>query len=247
MSILDVLIPKKPPTCSVVIAAAGSSQRCKGEDKLLHNIAGKPVLAHTVEAFEKCAAVREIVVVTKAEQMTMFAEMFDAYDYKKVTKVIVGGKTRTESVNNGIYAVSSKAKYIAVHDGARPCINAALIEETLKKAAQFHAAAPGVPVIPTIKRADSVNISPRDGKPMAVIIKETIDREGLFEIQTPQIFKAAIIKAALAKSIENDIPLTDECMAVELLGMPVHIVESSRRNIKITEPDDLIIAEAFLI
>ena len=243
--ILSMFTPKKPPVCSAVIAAAGTSQRCKGADKLLYEICGKPVLAHTVQVFQNCDAVQEIVVVTKVEQLTVVSDMCRELGFTKVSKVIVGGSTRTESVLNGVFAVSDKADFIAIHDGARPFIDCGLIKNTLETAVKYHAAAPGVPVISTLKRADKSSIR-NYGTGSRAVISETVDRSGLYEIQTPQVFKAVIIKAALTNAVKKQIPLTDDCMAVELIGMPVHIVEGGRRNFKITESDDLKIAEVML-
>ena len=232
--ILKSLSPKKPPTCSVVIAAAGNSQRCKGEDKLFFNINEKPVLAYTIEIFQKCSFVDEIVIMTRQELLESVAAICSEYKFDKVTKVMLGGETRTLSVFNGVFAVSKKSKLIAIHDGARACTDADTIERTLKSAAKYHAAAPAVAVTSTLKRVS--------GK----VITETIDRSKLVEIQTPQIFTAEIIKAALTNVIKKSIDITDDCMAAEIIGVPVRIVEGSRKNIKITDKDDLKIAESLL-
>jgi len=233
--LLKSISSKKPPTCSVVIAAAGNSQRCKGEDKLFFNINDRPVLMHTVEGFQNCTFVNEIIIVTRDIHLENVANLCKKYNFGKVSKVILGGETRTESVFNGVFAVSDKAKLIAIHDGARACVDSEIIERTLTTAAKYHAAAPAVEVIPTLKRVDKNNV-----------ITETVDRDSLVEIQTPQIFRAEIIKAALTNVIKKSISITDDCMAVEIIGVPVHITEGSRRNIKITENDDLQIAEALL-
>ncbi|MCL2079343.1 MAG: 2-C-methyl-D-erythritol 4-phosphate cytidylyltransferase [Oscillospiraceae bacterium] len=236
--LLKLLMPislKKTPTCSVVIAAAGSSQRCKGEDKLFYEINAKPVLAYTIEAFQKCDSVNEIVVVTKENNLGKAADMCRRYGLTKVSKVITGGMTRTQSVYNGVCALSDKAKLIAIHDGARPCISGDIIVNTINKAAKFNAAVACVKVTSTLKIADG-----------SMIIKKTVDRDGFVEVQTPQIFRAQIIKAALANVIKKSIACTDDCGAVELLAVPIHITEGSGKNIKITTPEDLEIAEAFL-
>jgi len=237
MSLLDIIksiSQKRPPTCSVVIAAAGSSQRCKGEDKLFYNINNKPVLVHTIEVFQNCAFVDEIIVVTRQDNLEKVAGMCHQNKFKKVSKVILGGETRTESVFNGVFAVSKKTKFIAIHDGARACIDSDIIERTLIATAKHHAAAPGIKVVSTLKQTDG-----------DVIIK-TVDKADLVEIQTPQIFREEIIKAALTKVIKKSITVTDDCMAVEILGLPVHIVEGSSKNIKITNIDDLQIAKGIL-
>jgi len=234
LEILKSISKKTPPTCSVVIAAAGSSQRCKGEDKLFYNINERPVLAHTIEVFQSCAFVDEIIVVTRKEQLEKVAEMCHVNKFDKVSKVIVGGETRTESVFNGVFAVSKKSKFIAIHDGARACIDKDIINKTLTAAAKNHAAAPAIEITSTLKQTEGE------------IILKTVDKTEMIEIQTPQIFREEIIKAALTNVMKKSIPVTDDCMAVELLGLPVHIVEGSSKNIKITTNDDLIIAEGII-
>lgn len=227
-------ITRKPPFCSVVIAAGGFSKRMNGEDKLFIDIAGMPVLVHTLAAFQNIDLVQEIIVVAQTEKFELIGELCRRHSIDKVTKIMAGGQTRLESVMTGVLAVSKKAQIIAIHDGARPCVESAVIDEAFSAASKYHAVAPGVPVNSTIKRAKDENVL------------ETIDREGLFEIQTPQVFTAEIIKAALTKAIEKSIKITDDCMAAELIGVPVHLTEGSRNNIKLTTNEDITIIEAIL-
>jgi len=217
-----------------VIAAAGLSQRCKREDKLFYKINDKPVLVHAISAFQDSGLVDDIIVVVHEDKVELVGNMCTEFGLDKVSKVIVGGKTRPESVLYGIYAASKKARLIAIHDGARPCIDVDTIDKTIKKAAVCNAAAPAVSITSTVKRV-------KEG-----IIDETVDREGLFEVQTPQVFKSEMIKGALTNVLKKEIDVTDDCMAVEKLGFSVFIVEGSRKNIKITESNDLLIAESFL-
>jgi len=226
---------RKPPVCTAVIAAAGSSQRCKGEDKLFYLINDKPLLAYTVDVFQKCDYINEIIIVAQENRFDDITAVCSKLKFKKVSAVIKGGDTRPQSVLNGIYAASKKATHVAIHDGARPFITDDIIKNTIKKASKYHAAAPGVSVASTLKKVDSG------------IITETIDRDGLYEIQTPQIFRIEIIKAALVKAIKKSVEITDDCMAVEALGVSVYMTEGSRTNIKITDKDDLFIAEAMLM
>ena len=225
---------KRIPPCSAVIAAAGYSQRMGGGDKLYAEIHGMPVLAHTLTAFQACGHVSEIIVVVREDCMELAGGICEKHGIGKVSKIMVGGPTRLSSVMNGVFAVSDKAELIAIHDGARPCIEQGVIERAIEAAAKHHAAAPGVPVSSTLKKA-------KGG-----IVTETVDRDDLFEIQTPQAFKASLIKAALTSASNKSIEVTDDCRAVELIGAPVHIVEGSRGNIKITTSQDLIIAKAVL-
>jgi len=217
-----------------VIAAAGTSQRCEGEDKLFFSINDKPVVAYTIEAFENCKLINDIIVVTREDRVNDITKLCEQYRFSKVSSVINGGQTRLESVLSGIRATSRNTRLIAIHDGARPCISVDVIEKTIHKADKGGAAAPAVAIASTIKKI-------KDG-----IIVQTVDRENLYEIQTPQIFRAELIKAALEKAQKKSIEITDDCMAVEMLGMLVHVVDGSRRNIKITTNEDFGIAEAFL-
>jgi len=226
---------RKPPACTAVIAAAGSSQRCKGEDKLFYLINDKPVLAYTVDVFQQCDNINEIIIVAQESRFEDITAICSKYKFNKVSGIIKGGETRPQSVLNGIYAASKKTTHVAIHDGARPFITDEILKHTIKKASKYHAAAPGVPVASTLKKAESG------------IIKETVSRDGLYEIQTPQIFRIEILKAALIKAMKNSREITDDCMAVEALGVSIYITEGSRTNIKITDKDDLYIAEALLM
>jgi len=225
---------KNIPLCSAVIAAAGSSVRMGGEDKLFAEICGVPALAHTLMAFQKCALVNEIIIVAQNSMFERITEICKGYCIEKANCVILGGETRFDSVCNGIFAASQKSRLIAIHDGARPCVSTAIIERTITAAAKHSAAVPAVPVSSTIK---SVSRG---------VVVETVSREGLYEVQTPQVFDSDLIKAALTKAQEARESITDDCMAVEMLGVRVHITEGARSNIKLTEPDDILIASAIL-
>jgi len=225
---------KKIPTCSAVIAAAGSSQRMNGEDKLFVKIHGIPVLAHTLKAFQSCEYIKEIIVVTRDYYKGHVSDICSQYGITKAEKIIIGGQTRLVSVTNGVFAVSGKAKLIAIHDGARPCVDNGIIERAVESAVKYHAAAPAVPVSSTIKRVKNS------------MIIETVDRGDLVEIQTPQVFTSELIKAALTNAGNKSIDVTDDCKAVELIGATVRITEGSRNNIKLTTREDLIIAEAII-
>jgi 2-C-methyl-D-erythritol 4-phosphate cytidylyltransferase len=227
--------PDRRPSCSAVIAAAGLSQRMDGEDKLFIEVCGLPVLAHTLLAFQNCEVIDEIIVVTRDDTIMNVGRICRQYGIDKAARVMAGGATRLESVMNGVFAVSGKAQLIAIHDGARPCIGLDDIKGAIAAAAKYHAAAPAVPVSSTLKRA-------KRG-----VVAETVDREGLFEVQTPQVFTAELIKAALTNAVKKSVDVTDDCMAVELIGAPVRLTEGSRSNIKLTTAEDIPIAEAILV
>lgn len=223
------------PYCTAVVAAAGSSTRMQGEDKIMLPLQDEPVIVHTLRALEACPYIHEVIVVTREDLIVPIAKLCSDYFLSKVSKVIVGGETRAHSVRLGVLEASPKAKLIAIQDGARPLVTQEVLEEVMLTAAKCGAAAPAIPVKDTIKRAANG------------IVEETPDRSELFAVQTPQVFEADLIRAALHQAVEENIPVTDDCSAVERLGMKVTLTQGSEENIKITTPTDLIVAEALLI
>ena len=224
----------KTPQCSAVIAAAGDSKRMNGRDKLFIEILGRPVIAHTLAVFQSCRLIDEIIIVSREDHIVSIGDICSRFNITKATKVILGGSTRLLSVLNGVYAVSKDAGLIAIHDGARPCVDAGTIERAIEAGAKSHASAPAVPVSSTIKKVERG------------YIVETVPRDKLFEIQTPQVFAADLIKAALTNAYSKSIDVTDDCEAVELIGAPVRVIDGSHSNIKLTTNEDIIIAEAIL-
>ena len=222
------------PYCSAVIAAAGSSQRMAGENKLLLPLDGKPVLAHTLQAIDRSPSIREIIIAAREEDMVRFAELCKAWGIEKPVKVVLGGKTREESVLRAAMEANEDADLIAVQDGARPLVTPELIERVVEAARVNFAAAPAIPVRDTVKVAV-------DG-----IVRETPDRSTLFAVQTPQVFDAQLLRAALQSAIEAKVKLTDDCSAVERMGKEIYLTDGDEENIKITTPLDLFLAETIL-
>lgn len=220
--------------CSAVVVAAGSASRMQGIDKIMAEIGGEPVLCHAIRPFEECAMVSEIIVVTRGDMIVQASQLCRDCSFSKVTKVIAGGESRAESVLAGVGETSAGAQFIAIHDGARPFPTIELIEEVISRGAATGAAAPALPVKDTVKRA-------KNG-----LVTETLDRSDLFLIQTPQVFEASILKAALLKAQREKAKLTDDCTAVERLGMAVALTRGSEENMKITTPSDLLLCEAIL-
>ena len=225
---------EETPHCSAVIVAAGSSQRM-GSDKLLHNLGIMPVLARTLLVFQDCELVDEIVVVTRMEKLEEVAELCKKYRIEKASKVICGGATRMESALAGVSEVKEKAKLIAIHDGARPLVSVELIENTVRAAAKYKAAVPAIKSVDTLKLAE-------DGE----TVTGSLDRELVLRVQTPQVFDADLIKGALTFAAEKKLPLTDDCSAVELMGVKARIVPGEEDNIKLTTPRDMLFAAAIL-
>lgn len=237
MPIFGALRKRRPatPFCTAVVPAAGSSTRMEGQDKMLLELGDRPVLVRTLQALEACALIHEIVVVTREDLVVPVSRLCRDFGLEKVAKVVTGGATRTLSVLAGIRSASPEAELIAVHDGARPFVTQEVLEEVIRKAAECGAAAPAVPVTDTVKRA-------KDG-----VVEETLDRETLFAIQTPQVFEASLLKAALQKAAEEGVTLTDDCAAVERLGMRISLTRGDRANLKLTTPTDLDLGLGILI
>lgn len=237
MPIFGALRKRRPatPFCTAVVPAAGSSTRMEGQDKMLLELGDRPVLVRTLQALEACALIHEIVVVTREDLVVPVSRLCRDFGLEKVARVVTGGATRTLSVLAGIRSASPEAELIAVHDGARPFVTQEVLEEVIRKAAECGAAAPAVPVTDTVKRA-------KDG-----VVEETLDRETLFAIQTPQVFEASLLKAALQKAAEEGVTLTDDCAAVERLGMRISLTRGDRANLKLTTPTDLDLGLGILI
>ena len=234
--LLSLFNKKKPrePRCSAVIVAAGAARRMEGIDKVLAPLGELPVLVHTLFAFQDCPVVEECVVVTREDLLVEAGRLCKEFAFDKVTKVVVGGAERIHSVQAGLREVSPQAELIAIHDGARPLVPQEVIGEAVSAAAATGAAAPAVPLTDTVKRGS-------EGRSL-----ETLDRSALWAVQTPQIFEAGLIRGAVQKALDDGETLTDDCGAVERLGMPVTLTQGSRENIKITTPLDLLIGEAIL-
>ncbi|MBR2890110.1 MAG: 2-C-methyl-D-erythritol 4-phosphate cytidylyltransferase [Oscillospiraceae bacterium] len=218
--------------CGAVIVAAGNASRMGGIDKIMADLGGKPVIARTVAAFQECDAISEIVVVTREDLIPAVTAACQGMD--KVTAVVTGGKDRAESVNNGLNALSDKVKLAAIQDGARPFATWQLIDRVVRAANTYSAAAPAIPVKDTIKVV------------AGGVVSNTPDRKTLQAVQTPQVFDYDLLRAALKKAREDGAAITDDCSAVERMGMSVKIVEGDERNIKITTPMDLKIASLIL-
>ena len=218
------------PSCSVVVVAAGSSTRM-GFDKVLADVGGLPVIVRCLKSFEKAPSVSEVVVVTRTDLVPEVARLCQDFGLSKVVKVIRGGEDRTQSARLGTLECASKAKLIAIHDGARPFVTVQVIEDAVAQAAVNGAAAPAVPVKDTIKAAHDR------------LVERTLDRTELYAVQTPQVFDGDLIRAALQKAVDDGVSLTDDCAAVERLGMRVALTPGDERNIKLTTPADLLIGE----
>ena len=217
-----------------VIPAAGVSSRMGGINKLMLKLDGKPVLRYTLEAFDGCECIDGIVLSCRHEDIEKYKNYCREWGISKPVIVTEGGDNRTKSVYNGVLACPKSAGFVAIHDGARPFVTSELIEKTVDTAKRDTAAAPALPVTDSIKRI-------KNGR-----MVENIQRDTIVAVQTPQCFDIDLIRAALSKAIDDDVPLTDDCGAAEILGQPTTIVEGLRDNIKITSKEDIEPAEKIL-
>ena len=218
--------------CGAVIVAAGSASRMGGIDKVMAELKGEPMIVHTVRAFQNCDAIKEIVIVTREDLILPITRLTN--EFRKVTAVVLGGSSRQESVALGMNALSEKCELAAIQDGARPLVTWELIDRVVRAAHAHHAAIPVIPVKDTIKVCDTA------------LVKSTPDRSTLRAVQTPQVFDFDLLRGALKKAAEDGAEVTDDCSAVERLGMSVRTVEGDERNLKVTTPLDLKLAEMLM-
>ena len=220
---------------TAIIVAAGSGQRFAADTpKQFVPILSKPLIIHTLEKFEACSAIDQIVLVLSETGRDEFERFSSEYQILNLKSIVIGGASRTESVKNGLDAVdAATANIIIVHDGARPLVSVDEITRTVEKAAETGAACLVAGLTDTIKEIDGEFIS------------RTIDRSRLRRALTPQAFRYDIIRRAFDDSGLNE-SITDECFLVERLGYPISCVEGSSKNIKITHQSDLAIAEAII-
>jgi 2-C-methyl-D-erythritol 4-phosphate cytidylyltransferase len=219
---------------SAIIVAGGSSQRM-GFDKLLALLGDRPVLAHTIDAFERTESVDEIILVARRERVEEFAELVRQNNFRKVSAVVPGGEQRHDSVRAGLERVNKDATFIAVHDAARPLVTPKQIERVVELARVHGGAALAEPITNTLKRADE-----------NCVVTGGVSRENLYAMQTPQIFSRDLLEKAYAAIAADKISVTDEVSAVEHIGGRVVLLPNEEWNAKITYPRDLVLAQAAL-
>ena len=219
---------------SVIIVCAGNSTRMGGVNKILMPLGDRLVIGVTMQAFQACGSVSEIVIVAREADIPAIKAEAEAAGITKLTACTVGGTTRQESVINGVKQISKEAQLVAVHDGARPLVKPEHIEKVIKDASVFGGATLGVPVKDTIK---TVN----DG-----LISDTPPRKFLYITQTPQIFKRQLYFEGIDFALEHGLDFTDDCQLVEAIGGKVAMTTGDYTNIKITTPEDIKLAEVLL-
>ncbi len=221
-------------SCAAVIVAAGSAERM-GFDKLTVMLEGQPVLVRAANAFEHSPLIDEIVIVTRADRLEEIADLCSQYQLSKVTQIVAGGKTRTESAFAGVMALQKDCRLTAVHDGARPFVSGELIEACIRRASIQYAA------IPILRMSDSLRELGKDGA-----LGGSLDRDRVGRVQTPQVFLTDLLKGALSDAVQKGMVFTDDAAAVERMGVRLQAVEGEEENIKLTTPQDLELAKGIL-
>jgi 2-C-methyl-D-erythritol 4-phosphate cytidylyltransferase len=219
---------------TAILVAAGDSRRM-GFDKLFATIADRPVIAHTIHAFERAGCVGGIIVVAREDRLAEIKKIVRDDKLKKVRSIITGGKHRQDSVRAGLGHLEATARYVAIHDAARPLITADQIERVFEQCRIHAAASLAEPISDTLKYADA-----------EFFVTGSVDRHQLYAMQTPQVFERPLIEDAYRAVYAENASVTDEVSAVERLGRKVVLVPNTDLNFKITHPRDLALAESVL-
>ncbi|OEH93164.1 2-C-methyl-D-erythritol 4-phosphate cytidylyltransferase [Bacillus solimangrovi] len=218
----------------VVIPAAGQGKRMKaGRNKQMIDLLGKPVIVHTLEVFQHDPMCRLIVIVAQAEEVDLMQKLIERYQFSKVAHIVEGGKERQHSVYSGLKVLTGEG-IVLIHDGARPFIPHKIIHELVSQTEQVHAAVVAVPVKDTIKQAFNG------------LVQNTVERSSLWAVQTPQAFRLSLIKTAHEQAEQEGYLGTDDASLIERIGKEVAIVTGTYENIKLTTPEDLLVAKAIL-
>ena len=215
-------------TTAIVVAAGKGSRMGGAVDKAFLTLGSRPVVAHALAAFERCPDVSEVVLVVRKDQLSAADSAVRMFGLRKVRRIVAGGATRLASVRAGIAAANPDTTFFAVHDGARPAVPVALVRDCVASARKFGSGVAAAKITDTVKSVTR-----------AGVVEATLDRDPLWAAQTPQVFRADLLRKALEKADDKDASITDESSAVERLGQSVRIVESKEPNPKITYPGDV--------
>lgn len=220
---------------TAIVVAAGQSRRMGAAgDKILAKLAGHPLVAHSLAVLSSLPEVSDIVLVGNSAQIDTLNVLVEEYGFSKVRTVVPGGEERRESVSLGLEAIDWPVEYVAVHDAARPCLSKAEAREVIADGVAYGAATLAIPVVDTIKQVEYG----------AVVA--TLDRSSLWAIQTPQVFKYDWLVKGHANWRQVREPITDDAVLVSALGYKVRVTPGSRANVKVTTPEDLLLATFYL-
>lgn len=235
-SLIRKMAGKSKKYNTAVILAAGSGKRL-GDDrgKQFVEIDGVPVFVRSIDAFERCPEIHEIILVTRAQDITGCRNIAAEYGFKKLTKIVAGGDTRQSSAERGFEVVLPETDFVAIHDAARCLVTPEMISAVMEKAYVTGAAVAGTKAVDTLKRED-----------LTGNIAETVDRKMMWQVQTPQVFMADMYRAAMYMAKKDSFEGTDDSSLAERLGFKVALVDCGKTNMKITYPEDTVIAEAIL-
>jgi len=222
-------------TSAIIVAAGKGTRMGTNAEKLFVEIAGRPIIAHTWEQFDRAACVDEIILVVRNGMEQTFARLAGQFGFQKPHRLVAGGPQRQDSVWNGLQALSPSTDIVAIQDAARPCTTVALITATVEAAREIGAAVAAQPVTDTIKESP-------DGK----MVRRTLDRSQLWSVQTPQAFRVSVIRRAISEARRQGLVFTDDTAACELIHQPVQLVVSEAPNPKLTRPEDLPYIEMLL-
>ncbi len=221
---------------ALIVAAGLGSRMAAKQPKQYLKLDGRPILGLTIKAFDRCVSMAKIyVVIPETDLAYCQKEIVDVGKFTKPVTLVSGGERRQDSVFNGLKAIADTEGLVLIHDGVRPFLSDTLIAACIQAGKQYGACVPAIPVFDTLKQADAANC-----------IRNTMSREGLYMAQTPQTFRLSLILKAHAEALKQGWEATDDAALVERLGEPVHIISGSRENIKITTPEDLAWAKAYL-
>ena len=228
----------EPSKIAAIIPAAGIGKRMGlSMPKQCFELEGKPILVHTLRRIEQTDAIGSIILVVSAEQLKWAEGLVQEYKLAKVTRVIIGGERRQDSVQAGLEALPDEVELVLVHDGVRPFVPLSIIEDCIKEAGRSGAAMVAVPVKDTLKAVSKEQV-----------IEQTVDRTGIWQAQTPQAAMVSLLKEAYVEAAKQpDFTATDEAALLENINIPIKVVEGSEKNIKITRPEDIILAKAILM
>jgi 2-C-methyl-D-erythritol 4-phosphate cytidylyltransferase len=223
-------------TIAIILAGGAGKRMGTSTNKQFLLLDNKPIIVHTLQTFEECRAVDGIYLIVNHKDLTIIQEeVLEPYRFNKVMKLVMGGRLRQDSVRNGLEAIEGPCDIVVIHDGARPFVTPSFIEKGIYLMEMFDAIIPGIPV------KDTVKVISKEG-----FVVKTLERDALWSVQTPQTFNFDLIMKAYREGMAKKVYGYDDATFLEFLGKKVKVIEGSPYNIKITTPEDLIVARGML-
>ncbi len=223
-------------TLAIVLAGGVGKRMGSSQNKQFLLLDNRPIIVHTLQVFQECRAVDGIYLVVNHKDLpTIQEEILETYRFSKILKLVIGGRLRQDSVRNGLEAIDEPCDVVIIHDAARPFVSPSFVEKSIFLMEMFDAIIPAIPVKDTIK------VISKEG-----FVTKTLERDSLWQIQTPQTFKCSLVTKAYREGMAKKLYGYDDSTFIEYLGKKVKVVEGSPYNIKITTPEDLVIARGIL-